>query len=266
MTLSIALTDSVSMPLVGYGTYQTPPGETEGAVAAALRAGYRAVDTAQCYGNEREVGAACRASGLPRSALFITTKLWGCRGYKDTGRSIDGSLARLGLGAVDLLLLHEPTGDVPDIYRAMEDALRAGKARAIGVSNFLEDKYLALLSTCAVPPALNQTETHVFRQQKHLRTLEQAHGTVHASWSPLACGRHGIFRHPVLERIARAHGKSAAQIALRFLVQQHIPVIPKSLSPAHMADNLALFDFSLTADDRAALEALDEGKILFHWW
>ena len=162
----VTLNNGVQMPVIGYGTYQTPPSITERCVADALRIGYRSIDTAQCYGNEREVGLACRKSGIPRSELFITTKLWACHGYQDTLRSIEGSLKKLNLDYIDLLLIHEPTGDVHEIYRAMETAYKDGKLRAIGISNFLEERYLDLVNHCKVIPAVNQVETHVFRQQK----------------------------------------------------------------------------------------------------
>lgn len=165
----ITLNNGVKMPILGYGTYQTPSRITEQCVKDALRVGYRSIDTAQCYGNEHEVGLACRKSGIPRSELFITTKLWACHSYNDTLRSIEGSLKKLNLDYIDLLLIHEPTGDVHEIYRAMETAYKDGKLRAIGISNFLEERYLDIVNHCKVVPAVNQVETHVFRQQKKLR-------------------------------------------------------------------------------------------------
>lgn len=260
------LNNGVSMPVVGYGTYQTPPRLTEACVAAALSAGYLSIDTAQCYGNEREVGLACRRSGIARERLFITTKLWGCRGYSDTLRSIDASLNALDLGYIDLLLIHEPSGDAHEIYRAMETAYGKGLLRAIGVSNFLEERYLDLTRHCTVIPAVNQVETHVFRQQKKLRKLEQQLGTIHESWSPLACGRHGIHQQPELLDMAARYGKTVAQIALRFLTQQGIVVIPKSTDPRHMRENLDSLNFDLSTEDMQTIEGLDEGRSLFGWW
>ena len=260
------MNNGVKMPLVGYGTYQTPPSITEQCVSNALHIGYRSIDTAQCYGNEREVGLACRKSGIQREELFITTKLWGCHKYSDTLRSIDTSLRRLNLGYIDLLLIHEPTGDVHEIYRAMETAYRDGKLRAIGVSNFLTEKYLDLLNHSKIVPAVNQVETHVFRQQKELRQLECQIGTKHESWSPLACGQNGIFNNPVLSQIAENRGKSISQIALRFLVQQGIIVIPKSTKPEHMKENLAVLDFELEPEEMSALAELEIGCSLFGWW
>lgn len=254
------------MPLIGYGTYQTPPSITERCVAQALDAGYRSVDTAQCYGNEHEVGLACRKSGIPRDELFITTKLWAGRGYSDTLRSIDSSLRRLNMDYIDLLLIHEPTGDVHEIYRAMETAYRDGKLRAIGISNFMPDRYLDLINHSKVVPAINQVETHVFRQQRKLRDLEGQIGTKHESWSPLACGQNQIWQNPVLKEIAAGHQRSVSQIALRFLVQQGIIVIPKSTNPVHMKENLEVLEFELEPDEMAAIEKLEIGRSLFGWW
>ena len=262
----IILNNGVKMPVLGYGTYQTPPRITEQCVADALRVGYRSIDTAQCYGNEREVGLACRKSGIPRSELFITTKLWACHGYQDTLRSIDGSLKKIGMDYIDLLLIHEPTGDVHEIYRAMETAYKDGKLRAIGISNFLEERYLDLVNHCKVVPAVNQVETHVFRQQKKLRQLECQIGTKHESWSPLACGQNGIFRNPTLLAIAGNHGKTVAQVALRFLLQQGIIVIPKSTHIERMRENFEALDFDLEADEMREIEQLEIGKSLFGWW
>lgn len=263
---TITLNNGVSMPMIGYGTYQTPPSITERCVADALRIGYRSIDTAQCYGNEREVGLACRKSGIMRDMLFITTKLWACHGYSDTLRSIESSLKKLGMEYVDLLLIHEPTGNVHEIYRAMETAYREGKIRAIGVSNFLEDRYLDLVNHCKVIPAINQVETHVFRQQKKLRELECQIGTKHESWSPLACGQNGIFKNQVLEQIAHNHDKTVSQIALRFLLQQKIVVIPKSTKQEHMKENLAVLDFELEPEELSEIEKLEKGHSLFNWW
>lgn len=266
MRQCVTLNNGVEMPVIGYGTYQTPPSVTEQCVSNALRIGYRSIDTAQCYGNEHEVGLACRKSGLQREELFITTKLWGCRNYSDTLRSIETSLRRLNLGYIDLLLIHEPTGDVHEIYRAMETAYRDGKLRAIGVSNFLSETYLDLVNHCKVVPAVNQVETHVFRQQKELRRLECQIGTKHESWSPLACGKNGIFKSPELSRIARNHNRSISQIALRFLIQQGIIVIPKSTNSEHMKENIAVLDFELEPEEMSALEKLEVGRSLFGWW
>ena len=263
---TVILNNGVSMPMVGYGTYQTPAYQTEQCVANAIRVGYRSIDTAQCYGNECEVGLACRKSGVPRSELFITTKLWACHGFADTLRSIDSSLKRLNLDYIDLLLMHEPTGDVHEIYRAMESAYQEGKLRAIGVSNFLEERYLDLVNHCKVIPAVNQVETHVFRQQKKLRELECQIGTRHESWSPLVCGQNGIWKDRTLLDIAGQHGKSVSQVALRFLTQQGIIIIPKSTNVQHMKENLAALDFDLAPEEMQMMEYLEVGRSFFGWW
>ena len=262
----ITLNNGVKMPLLGYGTYQTPSRITEQCVSDALKIGYRSIDTAQCYGNEREVGLACCKSGIARSELFITTKLWASRGYQDTLRSIDGSLKELNLDYIDLLLIHEPTGDVHEIYRAMESACKDGKLRAIGVSNFLDSRYLDLINHCKVVPAVNQVETHVFRQQKKLRELELQIGTKHESWSPLACGQNDIFGNSTLLDIAANHSKTVAQIALRYLTQQGIIVIPKSTHIERMKENFESLKFDLTADEMREIDGLEIGKSLFGWW
>ena len=262
----VTFNNGVKMPLIGYGTYQISPRITERCVLDAIKIGYRSIDTAQCYGNEREVGLACRKSGIARSELFITTKLWACRGYRDTVDSIERSLKELNSDYIDLLLIHEPTGDVNEIYRAMETAYKDGKLRAIGVSNFLGERYLNLVNNCKIIPAVNQVETHVFRQQKSLRDLEAQIGTKHESWSPLACGQNNIFRNSVLSEIAEKHNRSVAQIALRFLSQNGIIVIPKSTNVERMEENFASSEFDLSGDDMRAIEELEIGKSLFGWW
>lgn len=262
----IKLNNGVEMPRIGYGVYQIPSVMTEKCVSDALNVGYRSIDTAQCYGNEKQVGKAVRKSGLPRDEVFITTKLWGGRGYKDTVSSIDSSLKAIGLDYIDLLLIHEPTGDYLEIYRAMEDAYKAGKLRSIGVANFLEDNYKRLINSCSVIPAVDQVETHIFRQQKDLRKLLDENGTIHESWSPLACGRNGFFRSPMLLQLADKYGKTAAQAGLRFLYQQNIVIIPKSTHIGRMMENIDILDFELTADEMSEIKALDLGKSLFGWW
>ncbi len=197
---------------------------------------------------------------------IITTKLWGGRGYNDTVASIDSSLKAIGLDYIDLLLIHEPTGDYLEIYRAMENAYKAGKLRSIGVANFLEDNFRRLCDNCTVIPAVDQVETHIFRQQKCLRKLLDEKGVIHESWSPLACGRNGFFRNPVLLRIADRYGKTAAQVGLRFLYQQDIVIIPKSTHIERMRENLDILNFSLTDSEMSELSALDLGKSLFGWW
>lgn len=266
MENTVRLNNGVAMPRIGYGVYQIPSSITERCVRDALSVGYRSIDTAQCYGNERAVGKAIKASGIPREDIFVTTKLWGGRGYRDTVDSIDDSLKALGMDTIDLLLIHEPTGDFHEIYRAMEDACKAGKLRAIGVANFLEKNYRSLLETASIVPAVDQIETHVFRQQKGMKKLLTEHGTVHESWSPLACGQNGFFRNPVLQEIGSRYGKNNAQVGLRFLYQQGIVIIPKSTHIERMKENMDILDFDLTQEEMDQIRALDLDRSMFGWW
>ena len=262
----VNLNDGRTMPMVGFGTYQMPRRITQQCVEQALETGYRHIDTAQCYGNEAEVGAAVRASGLRREDVFVTTKLWGGRGYGDTMRSIENSMRAISLDYIDLFLIHEPSGDFISQYQAMEDARQTGLLRSIGVANFLEDNYLHLIKNSKVIPAVNQIETHVYRQQGAMHRLLLEHGTWHESWSPLACGQNGFFRDPTLKEIADAHGKSIAQVGLRFLLQQNIDVIPKTTHEERMRENLDILDFELSDEEMQTIRTLDTGRSQFGWW
>ncbi len=262
----VTLNNGVKMPLIGFGTYQMPARITESCVSNALKIGYRKIDTAQCYCNEKEVGQAVRNSKINREEIFVTTKLWGGRGYNDTLKSIENSLAALNIGYIDLLLIHEPTGDFNEIYRAMEEKYQAGDLRAIGVANFFEDNFLQLMKTAKIIPAVNQIETHIFRQQPKMHALLKNFGTVHESWSPLACGKNNIFGNKILSEIANSHKKTVAQVALKFLIQQNIPVIPKSTHFERMQENFSILDFELTDAEISKIQTLDAGKSLFGWW
>ena len=262
----VTFNNGVKMPMIGFGTYQMPPRITERCVLDALKIGYRHIDTAQCYSNEREVGKAVKNSGLKREEIFVTTKLWGGRGYRDTLTSIENSLQALNIGYIDLFLIHEPTGNFNEIYRAMEEKYNAGSLRAIGVANFLEENFSRLMETAKIVPAVNQIETHVFRQQKNMNRILKNFGTIHESWSPLACGKNNIFNNPTLKSIADAHKKTVAQIALKFLTQQNIPVIPKSTHFERMQENFAITDFNLSYSEMEKIKSLDLGKSLFVWW
>ena len=253
------------MPMIGFGTYQIPASKTARCVTDALSVGYRLIDTAQCYGNESEVGEAVRASDIPREAIFITTKLWGICGYIDTIVSIEKSLKRLGT-YIDLLLIHEPTGNYHEIYCAMEKALAEGKVRSIGVANFIGTTFTDLADNCGIIPAVNQIETHVFRQQEDMQNLLQKYGTVLQSWSPLACGENGIFINPILKGIASRHHRTIAQIALRWLVQRRIPIIPKSTHKDRMIENIQIFDFVLSEEEMKIISTLDLDRSMFNWW
>lgn len=260
----VTLNNGVRMPKLGYGVYQVSPEECERCVSDALAAGYRSVDTAQAYYNEEGVGAAVRKSGIARSELFLTTKVWiSNAGETKAAASIDASLKKLGTDYIDLLLIHQPFGDYYGTYRAMEKAYRDGKVRAIGVSNFYPDRLIDLCSFAEVKPAVNQVETHVFCQQKKAREVMKRHGVQAESWGPFAEGKNGLFTNPVLQEIAAAHGKSVAQVSLRFLLQNDVVVIPKSVKKERMAENLDVFGFSLDAAEMERISALDTGSSLF---
>lgn len=260
----VTLNNGVKMPKLGYGVYQTPPEETERCVLDAIRIGYRSIDTAQAYGNEEGVGNAIVKCGLPREELFITTKIWISNyGYEKAKASIEESLKKLQTGYIDLLLLHQPFGDYYGAYRAMEEAYKEGKVRAIGVSNFYPDRYLDIFHFSEIKPAVNQVETHVFQQQKVAKKYMEKHGTQIMSWGPFAEGKNDYFQNPVLKEIGAQYGKSVAQVALRFLLQSDVVVIPKSTHENRMKENFDVFDFALTEEDMKKIQALDTGKSLF---
>ena len=255
------LNNGVEMPMLGYGVFQTPPDQTERCVAEALEVGYRLIDTAQAYGNEEGVGAAVRASGLPREDVFITSKIWVANmNYERATASIDESLRRLGTDYIDLMLLHQAMGDYPGAYRAMEDAYKAGKLRAIGVSNFYPERLIDVALLAEVVPAVNQIETHPFRQQDAAHEVMASLGVTHEAWAPFAEGRNSIFTNPVLAAIGEKHGKKPGQVILRALMHKDVIVIPKSVRRARMEENFDVFDFSLDEEDMAAFAALDDGS------
>ncbi|MCC8172547.1 MAG: aldo/keto reductase [Parabacteroides sp.] len=259
----VKLNNGVEMPVLGYGVYQIRPEECERCVLDAIRTGYRSVDTAQAYYNEEAVGNAVRVCGVPRDELFITTKVWISNAGEKKAASINESLRKLQTDYIDLLLIHQPFNDYYGTYRALEEAYRAGKARAIGVSNFYPDRFVDLSECCEVKPAVNQMETHVFCQQEKMRETMQPYGTQLMSWGPFAEGRNNFFGNETLQVIGAKYGKSVAQVALRFLIQQNTVVIPKSTHPERMEENIAVFDFELTEPDMAAIGALDKGESLF---
>ncbi|MFE5299442.1 aldo/keto reductase [Streptomyces sp. NPDC056632] len=253
------------MPQLGFGVWQVPDDEAESAVATALEAGYRSIDTAAIYANETGTGKALAGSGIPREELFVTTKLWNSeQGYDSTLRAFDASLAKLGLDHVDLYLIHWP---VPakdayvDTYRAFEKILSEGRARAIGVSNFLPEHLERLLGETSVVPAVNQIELHPQLQQSEARAAHAKHGIATEAWSPLGQGR-GLLEVPALVAIAQKHGRTPAQVVLRWHLQVGNVVIPKSVTPSRIRENIDVFDFELDAEDLAAVAALDEGRRL----
>ena len=260
----VTLNNGVKMPILGYGVYQTPPEETERCVLEALEMGYRSIDTAQAYYNEEGVGNALAKCGIPREEIFITTKVWiSNAGYEKAKESIAESLRKLQTDYVDLLLIHQPFGDYYGTYRAMEEAYKEGKARALGVSNFYPDRYLDLFHFAEIKPAVNQVETHVFQQQKTARKYMEKYGTRIMSWGPFAEGKNDYFQNPVLKEIGDKHDKSVAQTALRFLIQNGVIVIPKSVHKNRMEENFNVFDFTLTEEEMKRIEALDTGESLF---
>lgn len=260
----ITLSNGVKMPVIGYGVYQVDPKECERCVSDALKVGYRMIDTAQAYHNEEGVGAAVAKSGIARNELFLVSKIWISNyGYDKAKASIDESLRRLGTDYIDLMLLHQPFCDRYGAYRALEDAYKEGKLRAIGVSNFYPDHFIDLASNVEIRPMVNQVETHVFDQQTEAQKYMKEFGCQIMSWGPLAEGRNNFFTNPVLEAIGKKYGKSVAQTALRWLTQRGVIIIPKSVHVERMEQNLDIFDFTLSDDDMAAIAALDTGKSLF---
>lgn len=260
----IVLNNGVKMPKLGYGVYQTPPEETERCVLDAIAVGYRSIDTAQAYGNEEGVGNAIVKCGIAREELFITTKVWMTNaGYEKAKASIAQSLKKLRTDYIDLMLIHQPFGDYYGTYRAMEEAYKEGALRAIGVSNFYPDRLIDLCSFAKVIPAVNQLETHLFHQQTQAHDIMAKYGVQHESWGPFAEGRKDFFTNPIVTEIGAKYGKSAAQTALRYLLQSDVVVIPKSVHRERMAQNFDVFDFVLSAEDMEKITALDEKESAF---
>lgn len=260
----VTLNNGVEMPQVGYGVFQVSPDECERCVSDALKTGYRMIDTAQAYHNEEGVGAAVRKSGIPREELFLVSKIWISNyGYEKAKASIDESLRKLGTDYLDLMLLHQPFCDRYGAYRALEAAYKEGKLRAIGVSNFYPDHFIDLASNVEIVPAVNQVETHVFDQQTEAQKYMEEFGTRIMAWGPLAEGRNNFFTNPVLAAIGAKYGKSVAQVALRWLTQRGVIIIPKSVHVERMEQNLDIFDFTLSEEDMAEIARLDTGRSLF---
>ncbi|MBQ1035294.1 aldo/keto reductase [Micromonospora sp. C81] len=271
-TPHLTLNNGVEIPAVGLGVFQTPPQETRSAVEAALATGYRHIDTAAAYGNEREVGEAIASSGVDRSEVFVETKIWiSDYGYDQTLHGFEKSAAKLGVEQIDLLILHQALPSefdrTLDAYRALEKLLADGKVRAIGVSNFMVDHLTALLDTATVVPAVNQIEVHPYFAQREVQAFGAQHGILSQAWSPIGGitfyrdGEHtSTLQDPVIEGIAKAHGKTPAQVMMRWHVQQGRSAIPKSTKPVRIAENFDVFDFALTTEELAAIDALDTGK------
>src|SRR3954451_5714973 len=266
----VKLNNDVTMPALGLGVFQTPPDETRDAVRAALDAGYRHIDTAAAYGNEREVGEAVHASGV--SDVFLETKIWiSDYGYDETLHGFEKSAGKLGVEQIDLLILHQALPSAFDrtleAYRALETLLADGKVRAIGVSNFMEDHLTRLLDRARVVPAVNQIEVHPYFVQPEVQAFGKQHGILTQAWSPIGgitfyreSGHTSTLQDPTIVRIAETHGKSPAQVMLRWGIQEGRSVIPKSTKPQRIAENFDVFDFELSADELAAIDGLDTGK------
>lgn len=257
----VRLNNGVVMPAIGFGVFQIPKEDTKRCVLDALEVGYRSIDTAASYFNEREVGEAIRESGLPRESIFVTTKLWvQDYEYDDALRALDKSLSELGLDTVDLVLLHKPYGNYYAAWRALERFYREGRIRAIGVTSFSDERLQDLFLHNEVKPMVNQIETHPFRQQEKSNAFLKAEGIVHETWAPFAEGQKGVFTNPVLTKIVQAHGKSVAAVILRWLNQRGVVVIPKSVRRERMVESLNILDFTLTPEEMAAIATINEEK------
>lgn len=261
---NIKLSNGIEMPQLGYGVYQVTPEECENCVMDAISVGYRMIDTAQAYHNEEAVGSACKKSGISRDQLFLVSKVWPSNyGEGQTMKSIDESLRKLQTDYIDLMLLHQPYCDRYGAYRDLEKAYKAGKLRAIGVSNFFPDHLIDLASNMEIVPMVNQVETHVFNQQREARKYMDELGTRIMSWAPLAEGCNGLFNNSLLVQIGGKYGKTAAQVALRWLLQSGVIIIPKTTHKERMVENLNLFDFTLSDGDMKEIAALDTCGSLF---
>ncbi|MDD6383831.1 aldo/keto reductase [Streptococcus hyointestinalis] len=261
----VTLSNGLKMPLLGFGVYQVPDlAECERVVSDAIQTGYRLIDTAQAYGNEEAVGRAIQKSDIPREDFFITSKIWISNfGYEKAKTSIEKSLARLQTDYIDLMLLHQPFNDYYGAYRALEEYYKAGKIKAIGVSNFSPDRLADLAIFNDITPMVNQVETHVFNQQLEAQKTMAEYGVQIESWGPFAEGKNNLFTNETLVRIGKQYNKTAAQVALRYLIQQGIVAIPKTVHKERMTQNLDIFDFSLSDEDMADILQLDKGESQF---
>ena len=255
------------MPVIGYGTWDVRGEAGKRSILTALDLGYRLIDTAQMYENEYIVGCAVKESGIPREELFLTTKIYRPNTTCQKAKSgIEQSLNELQTDYIDLLLIHEPYKSAPEMYEAFKEALRDGKVRAIGISNFDAEKYKEFVRSCEIIPAVNQVESHVYFPQLELKNLLNSYGTQMQSWASFTEGRKNIFAEPVLKEIGARHGKTSGQIALRYLIQNGIAVIPKSVHRERMAENLAVLDFALTPSELSAISRLNGNSSLFGWY
>lgn len=258
---TVKLSNGVEMPVLGYGVFQIAPEDTERCVRQAIEVGYRSIDTAQGYFNEAQVGEALAGCGVARDQIFLTTKVWiSNAGEQRAAESIRESLRRLRTDYIDLLLIHQPFNDYYGTWRAMEDAYSKGLVRAIGVSNFYPDRFIDLCGFSEIKPMVNQVETHVYNQQVEAQKIMAKYGCATMAWAPLAEGRNGLFTDPVLQQVAAKYGKTAAQVALRWLAQRQVIAIPKTTHRDRMEQNFDIFDFSLSDEDMALIATLDLQK------
>ncbi|AIF66515.1 2,5-diketo-D-gluconic acid reductase [Terribacillus saccharophilus] len=262
---TITLSNGIKMPILGFGVYQVDDlEECERVVSEAIEVGYRSIDTAQAYGNEEAVGNAVRKSGIAREEFFITTKVWiSNAGYEKAKASIDESLRLLQTNYIDLLLIHQPFNNYYGTYRAMEEYYKAGKIKAIGVSNFYPDRFIDIAQFSEITPMVNQVETHVFNQQKEAQKIMEKFGTQIESWGPFAEGKNDFFTNETLKEVGEQYNKSVAQVALRYLIQRNVVVIPKTVTKERMIQNFDVFDFELTNEDMNKISQLDQEQSLF---
>lgn len=260
----VTLNTGAKMPILGFGVYQVPVEDTERAVSDAIAVGYRHIDTAQYYRNEAGVGRAIEASGLPREDFFITTKV-GTSGYRETKQQIDCALRNLQTDYIDLMLVHWVMADYQGTYEALVEAYEEGKLRAIGLSNFNQRQIQGIMDRFDVAPAVLQNEMHIFHQQEDMRDFTASKGIQFESWAPFGEGAHDIFNHPVIAEIGAKYGKTVAQVILRFITQEGVMAIPKSIRKDRMAENVDIFDFELSNEDLTTLRGLNEDRGLFGW-
>lgn len=262
---TVMLANGIKMPILGYGVYQVDDlEECERVVSEAIEVGYRSIDTAQAYGNESAVGNAVKKSGIPREDFFITTKVWiSNAGYEKAKASIEESMEKLQTDYLDLVLIHQPFNDYYGTYRAMEEYYREGKIKAIGVSNFYPDRFIDIAEFSEIQPMVNQVETHVFNQQVEAQSIMEEYNTQIESWGPFAEGKNDFFNNEILKKIGENYGKSVAQVALRYLIQRNIVVIPKTVTKERMIQNFDVFNFSLTDEEMATILGLNQKESLF---
>ena len=260
------LNNGVKIPKIGYGVYEIPPNITEECVSNALKVGYRHIDTARYYENEYEVGCAIKKSGISREEIFITTKIYGAYDYDMACKMIESSLNKLQVDYIDLMLIHWPSGDNLAMYKAMEDYYKQGKLKAIGLSNFYGSDLDNILNNSEITPVVDQIETHIFRSQKQMQKTLEENNIILESWSPLASGANNIFSNETLLEIGQKHNKSIAQVALRYLYQRNILIIPRSTKIERMEENSNILDFNLSDEDINKIETLNREKSLFGWY